>query len=217
MRPGKAERVPFLGVISAQSTPEQRARAGLAPGFGLTVLLVVRDSPAQAAGLQAHDVLSKFNEQLLVNEPQLRVLVRSSQPGEPVTLTLVRGGKTLRVSVRPSLREVAVMEGTPGNVGLWLIGPVGALAPKLTRTGFAARYEDPAHVLELKTDPQGKHLVAKDKGGAVVFQGPVNTPAERKAVPAAILLKLEKLEAPPPPKVEAVPLPPPPTSTPGLS
>jgi hypothetical protein len=48
--------------------------------------------------------------------------------------------------------------------------------------------------LELKSDAGKRSLTAKDPQGKVVFSGPVNTPAERKAVPADILPRLEKLE-----------------------
>jgi len=203
-RTGKPQRVAFLGVISAQPTPEQRARAGLPEGMGLTVLYVVGDSPAQAAGLQRFDQLQKYNDQLLINEEQLRVLVRSTKPGETVELTLVRAAKPLKLSVRLVEREVSRVEGTGDNMGLWVIkpGPGGAAAPRL---GFSARYKDERHVLELTVDQQRKHLVAKDKRGAVIFDGPVDTPQQRQSVPEALRPKLERLESPPAPELQPVP------------
>ena len=210
-RRGKPERVPFLGVIAVQSAPQQRIEAALPEGIGLTVLYVVRESPAQAAGIQRFDVLHKFNDQLLVNEAQFRVLIRACKPGDTVDLTLFRKTKPLKVSVRLMEKEVAVVQGTPAGMMLWTIDAAKPGAAKSSRTGFSARYEDDAHVLELKTDEQGKHLVAKDKGGSILFQGPVNTPDQRKAVPAALLPKLERLENPPPPEVRAAPAPSQPT------
>ena len=48
--------------------------------------------------------------------------------------------------------------------------------------------------LELKSDGGKRALTAKDPQGKVLFSGPVNTPDERKAVPADVLPRLEKLE-----------------------
>ena len=215
-RAGKTERVPFLGLMTVQATPQQRKQASVPEGFGLNVLYVVRESPAQAADVRRGDVLYKFNEQLLVNQPQLRVLVRGSKPGQTVELTLIRGGKPLVVKLQLVEKDVAVMEGTPGNMMLWRLGPAQAV-PASSRPGFSARWDDEAHRLEIKTDAQGKHLLAKDKAGLVLFEGPINTPEQRKAIPAAILPKVEKLENPPPPKVAPTPAPVPQEPKPDLS
>lgn len=48
--------------------------------------------------------------------------------------------------------------------------------------------------LELTIKDGQKSLVAKDPKGAAVFSGPVSTPEERKALPAGIRERLEKLE-----------------------
>ena len=48
--------------------------------------------------------------------------------------------------------------------------------------------------LELKSDAGKRFLTAKDAQGKLLFSGPVNTPEERKAVPADILPRLDKLE-----------------------
>jgi hypothetical protein len=66
--------------------------------------------------------------------------------------------------------------------------------------GFSANYEDGEHVLALSLGENGKHLLVKDKKGAVLFDGPVETPEQRKAVPAAVQAKLRQLETPPKPK-----------------
>lgn len=55
--------------------------------------------------------------------------------------------------------------------------------------------DDDEGSLELVIKDGQKELVAKDKAGKQVFAGPVNTPEERKAVPAEVRARLEKLEA----------------------
>lgn len=55
-------------------------------------------------------------------------------------------------------------------------------------------FSDTEGVLELKMAGGVKSLVAKNTKGEPVFSGPVTTPEERKAVPAEIRVRLEKLE-----------------------
>lgn len=56
-------------------------------------------------------------------------------------------------------------------------------------------FSDEEGSLELTIKEGAKSLVAKDTKGAQVFAGPVNTPEERKALPAAVRERLEKVEA----------------------
>ncbi len=49
--------------------------------------------------------------------------------------------------------------------------------------------------IELTINDGKKSVVAKDNAGKEIFSGPVNTPEEMKAVPAAVREKLEKVEA----------------------
>ncbi len=57
-----------------------------------------------------------------------------------------------------------------------------------------AVYSDGTHTLEVKNENGHKTLKAKDKAGKVLFEGPVNTDAERAKVPAELRQKLERLE-----------------------
>ena len=56
-------------------------------------------------------------------------------------------------------------------------------------------FSDDAGSLELTTKDGKKHLVAHSPKGETEFDGPVTTPEERKAVPAAVRSRLEKLES----------------------
>jgi hypothetical protein len=87
--------------------------------------------------------------------------------------------------------------GTPGAPGV--SGVVGRAAPGAT-TGSGMRYEtvmrysDDEHQLEILPGKEGRKLVVKGKDGKVIFDGPINTDEQRKAVPEALRTKLEKLE-----------------------
>lgn len=89
----------WLG-LSVSETPEAlNAQLGLAPGAGLTVDYVAPDSPAARAGFQKHDVLVKFESQLLVHPAQFRKLVQTRKEGDEVTLAFYRGGREQSVKV----------------------------------------------------------------------------------------------------------------------
>ncbi|MBL9185970.1 MAG: PDZ domain-containing protein [Opitutaceae bacterium] len=55
-------------------------------------------------------------------------------------------------------------------------------------------FSDDEGSLELSQKAGVKSLVAKDRAGAVLFSGPVTTPDERKALPAAVRARLDRLE-----------------------
>ncbi len=55
-------------------------------------------------------------------------------------------------------------------------------------------FSDEMGSLELKVTDGKKELVAKDPAGAVLFNGPVNTDEERKAMPEAVRARFEKME-----------------------
>ncbi len=60
--------------------------------------------------------------------------------------------------------------------------------------GDTTHYKDDQHDLSLTVRDDGKTLVAKDTGGTELFNGPINTPEQRAAVPDPIRQKLDKLE-----------------------
>ena len=115
-------KVPFLGVETGRVSPTVSAQLGIPERTGLTVLRVIEGSPAEGV-LQQHDILTKFNDQILVNEPQLAVLVRSAKTGDEVTLTLLRAAKETKVRVKLGEHEVPKgalwhMEGFPHDFDL---------------------------------------------------------------------------------------------------
>lgn len=93
----EAPATPYLGLVVVPTSPEARARLMLPVSVGLTVLEVADRSPAAAAGLQRHDVVTRFDDQILVNAAQLGALVQMRGAGATVTLTVYRDGLALEV------------------------------------------------------------------------------------------------------------------------
>jgi serine protease Do len=104
-------KVPFLGVVLGPVDESLGSQLGLPDGLGVLVRAVMNDSPAARAGVMEHDVLHYFNDQLLVNEPQLQTLVMQAGIGSEVKLTLFRKGKSEVTNVK--LGETLAREQTP--------------------------------------------------------------------------------------------------------
>jgi hypothetical protein len=59
------------------------------------------------------DVLAKLDDQMLINAPQLAVLIRTHKPGEEVKLTYIRGGKEMTAKVKLGDRKLPKL--SPGG------------------------------------------------------------------------------------------------------
>ncbi|HEX2860896.1 MAG TPA: PDZ domain-containing protein [Lacunisphaera sp.] len=99
------EKVAYLGVETMPVDPTVAAQLGLPRGTGVVVRRVAEGSPASGL-LQRHDVLTKLDDQILVNMPQLTVLVRNRKAGDEVKLTLMRAGKETTVRAKLGEHEV---------------------------------------------------------------------------------------------------------------
>ncbi len=79
------------------------------------ILEVSANSPAQQAGLMANDIVISADNQKITGTDQLRNLILSSLD-EPLTLTILRGDKTLDLVVTPDSHRPA----TEGATGILL-------------------------------------------------------------------------------------------------
>lgn len=99
LRPRQGE--PWLGIsVRKRGAQAQAADAeAIPPGVGFILHDVVKDGPADQAGLEKGDVIWKLNDQLLVNEAQFLVLLNHFDVGESVGLTCRREDEPLEVRV----------------------------------------------------------------------------------------------------------------------
>lgn len=127
--PMEMEKVAYLGVETMPVDPAMAAQLGLARGTGLVVRRVAEGSPADGL-LQSHDILTRFDDQILVNMPQLGVLVRNHQTGDEVKLTYIRAGKEATATARLGEREVPKLawEGMMGAPAVQFFGHGGTRA-----------------------------------------------------------------------------------------
>lgn len=105
------EEVAFLGVYTTKVHPTATHQLGFPKGFYLTVQHVEPGSPAEEAGLEAHDILQKVEDQILINPEQLRELIRSKEAGTNVGITYFREGKERTASAKLATRKISRREG----------------------------------------------------------------------------------------------------------
>ncbi len=95
---------PFLGVRYAVITKELQAERKLAADYGALIVgnadepAVVKDSPADKAGLKAGDIILEFNGERIEPARTLASLIQKYKVGDRVTLKVLRGQDTLTLS-----------------------------------------------------------------------------------------------------------------------
>jgi len=122
--PVEMEKVAYLGVETMPVDPTVAAQLSLPRDTGLAVRRVADGSPA-ASLLQKHDVLTKLDDQILIDMRQLSVLVRNHKTGDEVKLTFVRGGKETTVKAKLGEREVPKLAMDEGGPFMQMFGQGG--------------------------------------------------------------------------------------------
>ncbi len=95
----------YLGVRYVSITPDVVSSDNLSVNNGALVSgdsqnpAVVSGSPADKAGLKANDIITKIGSHTINSTNTLTSLIDDYKPGDKVTLTVIRGGKTMTVNV----------------------------------------------------------------------------------------------------------------------
>jgi len=89
----------WLGVALQPLTPELAQALGAPRARGAVVARVFPDGPAARAGLAPNDVILRFGDTEVEDLQHLQRLVLDAPVGRPVTLGIVRNGKSLSVAV----------------------------------------------------------------------------------------------------------------------
>jgi len=99
----------WLGVQPADMTEQIARQLGLRNVQGVLVVSVVPDSPAAKAGIQAGDVITKWNGRRLDNRVELVLQVGREKVGSQVKVQVIRENRplelTVKIAERPSFSE----------------------------------------------------------------------------------------------------------------
>jgi hypothetical protein len=280
--PAPPKPTPYIGVITTPPPAVLTAQLSLPEGFGLVVADVLPESPAAKAGIQRYDVLTKFNDQQLVDSGQFSTLVRALKKGAEASVTLIRKTQEQKITVTIDERLLPERHSFPypGGYGIpggdnrhgsmdfdrgrgesqeyarrmqermhgygekmreyeermqqWKQNPsaempkppepptTGEAAPPIqpedilreVRPGGVAQIrlfkpdgavtyntanarlvmKDDAGEIELTIHDGKRTLVARNVQGETVFDGPIDTEEQRKAVPEEIRKKIDTIE-----------------------
>jgi serine protease Do len=96
----------YMGVETNEITRENFAQMGLREVRGVGISRVIKDSPAEKAGLQAGDVIVRFDGEPVTSRRKLTRLIAEVAPDHTANLTVVRSGAEIDIPVtigkRPS-------------------------------------------------------------------------------------------------------------------
>ena len=95
----------FLGVHAEDINKENMGRYGLRQARGVGITSIVKDSPAEKAGLKKDDVILRFDGENVTSARKLTRLVSEVAPDQTVRLGISRGGSEQEVAVTIGKRE----------------------------------------------------------------------------------------------------------------
>jgi len=97
---------PFVGVNYLALSPAAAAQLNVKATQGALIESIVDGSPAQDAGLQKGDIVTKIDGKELTTESAFAEIIDSHKPGDVVSLTVERNGQEMTIKVtlgtRPS-------------------------------------------------------------------------------------------------------------------
>ncbi|HEU6454203.1 MAG TPA: Do family serine endopeptidase [Roseateles sp.] len=134
----------YLGVLPDDITKEIAEAIGLGKPQGAVIRSVVAGSPAEKAGVEGGDVVTKVDGKVVDKASDLRRLVANVKPGAKTTLTVFRRGsyKDIVVTIGEDERSKKPGSGSDnGNEPAPATGPSAALGLKVSELPDAQRKE----------------------------------------------------------------------------
>jgi membrane-associated protease RseP (regulator of RpoE activity) len=101
----------YLGVAAEDLNKENMGRYGMREVRGVGVTQVMKDSPAEKAGLKKDDVILRFESDSVTSARKLSRLVSESSADQTVRLTISRGGAEQEVTVTLAKHKLSSLLG----------------------------------------------------------------------------------------------------------
>jgi len=231
----KTEKGSYIGIATSPLPQVLREQLKLPSGSGLVVDRVEPESPAETAGVKAYDVLQKLDDQVLINPHQFGVLVRQLKPDTEAKLAIIRQTQPQTITVKPVMKDLAPIDEAAayGDVRPWREGNTantmrfggggGAYTLTAKPKGETAVDFFTADRTEMVTDNgntritttignkgEQKATVVDKATGKIMFDGPIDTDAQRQALPKEVqdqLKQLDQMKLAAPMQIKAVPMP----------
>jgi len=106
----------WLGVVIQDLTPGLAASFGYEGTDGALISEVTAGGPAERAGFQPGDIITRYNGETVEHMDELRLNIAATAPGSSASFTIFRDGETFTTSVEiGSLRDSAAASGAPAS------------------------------------------------------------------------------------------------------
>ncbi len=113
---------PYIGVILDEIPPLLASHLQLGERDGMVVRELVPGGPAEQAGIQRHDIITRFNGERYASSEELRGLVEANAIGDAVELGVIRGGESLELELALGEAPQPMAEARPAFPGNRLDG-----------------------------------------------------------------------------------------------
>jgi len=157
----------WIGIYMQELTPELGEKFGVKRG--ILVADVIKESPADKAGIRSGDVIQKVNGKEVNSPLELREEVLKTKIGEKITLSLIREGKkislTLTTAQKP--KEIARSEIREGKEEKLLGIKVSSITPELRE----------------------KYGIGEDEQGVVIIDVEKGSPADKVGLSSGDVIK----------------------------
>jgi len=207
---------PATGLVTTRASDVLREQLALERGCGLVVEAVAPGTPAARAGLKRHDVLVALDGQLLLLPEQLTALLESSRRDAPLRFEVLRAGQPATIFLQADVPTNPIRSTKAANSSPVAVPPaavpqqeaeIAVVAegstdqPQNHTRSMVTRLADdtlvqqgPDYWLKIHRGEE-LWLVVRDPRGWVVFNGVIDTPAQRSLIPIQVRSRVEDLEA----------------------
>jgi serine protease Do len=128
------EQYGWLGVrirdLSESETEDLSVKQGVREGYGVLIAEVLKDTPAEAAGLRAGDLIVSIDGRPIVETRGLQRLVGATPPGRDVKVLVAREGRRRELTIRVgAMPDDAVADRVAAEFGFFVREPSAEDAP----------------------------------------------------------------------------------------
>jgi serine protease Do len=167
----------YLGVSIEQLS--QVDKEELLVEFGVLVIRVSDDSPAEEAGIQTDDVIQYYNGKKMRRPEYLVDAVRETEPGKQVKIILIRDGKQKEIEVSIGRLRSSLSYTFKDDHGLFLISEGG---------GYLG-----IHMQDLSNDDLAGYFGIKAEEGVLITNVEEDSPADEAGLKAGdVIVKMDE-------------------------
>jgi hypothetical protein len=202
-RLAKPVKAAWLGLTASPPPPALRHQLKLPDGTGLVVDFVQPKSPADQAGIRQYDLLTRLDDQMLINPEQLAVLVRTFKPNQEIHLTYFREGEQHTQSVMLVEHELPPLDdlrwqfngdvnfrpNAPNPVRINPPGPAQGTSGAVTdgandiRSRSLTWLDGRQQITVNLSDDQKALTITDNRTNKVIYQGPINDDEQQRPLP----------------------------------